>query len=297
MSFFKKDSKKKLVTHSSTFHADDIFATASLSILLDGNIEVARSRDPEVILSGDYVYDVGGEYDPSRNRFDHHQEGGAGARENGIPYAAFGLVWKTYGGQICGSQEIADRLDEKLVQAIDAGDNGVSVYTLKEDVAPYLIEDAFSSFRPTYNEDGDFDTPFLKMVDFAKEILVREIHKIKSSVDAATFVESVYEQAPDKRLIVLDVSYPWGDVLGSHPEPLYVIYPKSSVWHLQCVAIKAHSFENRKSLPQEWAGKLDGAMAEASGVVDATFCHNGRFLAVAKSKEGAIKLAEKALLA
>lgn len=297
MSFFTKDQKKILITHSSTFHADDIFATAALSLLLDGHIKVIRSRDLEVIKTGDYVYDVGGEYDPSRNRFDHHQEGGAGVRDNGIPYAAFGLVWKTYGEQICGSKDAADRLDEKLVQAIDAADNGVSVYTLKEDVAPYMIEDAFSSFRPTYDEDGDFDGPFLKMVDFAKEILVREIHKAKSKIKAEASVEAAFDAAPDKRLVVLDVSYPWGDVLGAHPEPLYVIYPKSNVWHVQCVAIKAHSFENRKSLPVEWAGKIDHEMAEASGVADATFCHNGRFLAVAKSKEGAIKLAEKALLA
>jgi len=38
-------------------------------------------------------------------------------------------------------------------------------------------------------------------------------------------------------------------------------------------------------------------LAKVTGVPDATFCHNGRFLAVAKSKEGALKLAEIALLA
>jgi uncharacterized UPF0160 family protein len=55
------------------------------------------------------------------------------------------------------------------------------------------------------------------------------------------------------------------------------------------------SFESKKYLPQEWAGKKDAELAEISGVPDATFCHNARFMAVAKSKEGAIDLAEKAL--
>jgi uncharacterized UPF0160 family protein len=95
MSFFNK--KKILVTHNATFHADDIFATATLSLLLGGKVKVIRTRDEEIIRTGDYVYDVGGEYDASINRFDHHQKGGAGKRENGIPYAAFGLLWKTYG--------------------------------------------------------------------------------------------------------------------------------------------------------------------------------------------------------
>lgn len=36
------------------------------------------------------VVDIGGVYDLETNHFDHHQIGGAGKRENGIPYAAIG---------------------------------------------------------------------------------------------------------------------------------------------------------------------------------------------------------------
>ena len=64
-----------------------------------------RTRDEERITKADYVFDVGGIYDPSINRFDHHQPGGAGKRENDIPYAAFGLVWKTYGPILCENNE------------------------------------------------------------------------------------------------------------------------------------------------------------------------------------------------
>jgi uncharacterized UPF0160 family protein len=296
MTLFKK--KKILITHSSTFHADDIFSTATLSLLLHGNIKVIRTRDADIIHTGDYVYDVGGEYDPARNRFDHHQEGGAGKRENGIPYAAFGLVWKTYGETVCGSIEVAKKLDEDLVQAIDAHDNGVDLFTLKyEDVSPYRIEDMFSAFRPTYTEEPNYDTPFLKMVGIAREILIREIRKAKDKIDAQTIVEQAYQNATDKRIVVLGESYPWGDALEKHSDALYVVYPKSDRWYLQCIAKERHSFENRKSLPQAWAGKNGEEMAKASGVPDATFCHNGRFLAVAKSKEGALKLAELAVLA
>ena len=38
-------------------------------------LEIIRSRDPAVIDSADIVVDVGGTYEPEKNRFDHHQRG------------------------------------------------------------------------------------------------------------------------------------------------------------------------------------------------------------------------------
>jgi uncharacterized UPF0160 family protein len=295
MSLFNK--KKTLVTHNGTFHADDIFATATLSILLDGNVEVVRTRDEEWFQKGDYVYDVGGEYDPSRNRFDHHQKGGAGKRENGVPYAAFGLVWKAYGEKICGSKEVADRIDEHLVCAVDSHDNGISLFKVEGEVGPYLIESFFGAFRPSWKEGEEYDEPFLEVVEFAKKFLLRKIKKSTDNIEAENFVKKDYERAEDKRLIVLDGSYPWEDVLMEYPEPLYIVWERTGMWRVGCVRKEKGSFENRKSLPEAWAGLADEEMAKVSGVPDATFCHNGRFLAVAKSKEGAIALAQKALLA
>ena len=124
MSLFTK--KKILVTHNGAFHADDLFATAILFILYNGKAKIIRSRDLEIIKSADIVYDVGGEYDGHR-LFDHHQKGGAGARPNGIPYSSFGLIWRAYGEKICGDKEVAEFIDEKIVQPIDAVDNGVDI--------------------------------------------------------------------------------------------------------------------------------------------------------------------------
>ena len=49
-------------------------------------------------------------------------------------------------------------------------------------------------------------------------------------------------------------------------------------------------------LPESWAGKKDEELQQASGVSDAIFCHRGRFMAVAKTYEGVLKMAEIALL-
>ena len=295
MSFLIKN--KILVTHNGTFHADDIFATATLSILLNGNIKVIRTRDEEWFKKGDYVYDVGGEYDPNRNRFDHHQKGGAGKRDNGVPYAAFGLVWKAYGEKICGSKEVADRIDEHLVQAIDIHDNGVDSYKVEGPVGPYLIESMFNTFRPSWKEPEEFDEPFMELVSVAKKLLLRKIKKAQDSIEGEFFVKKAYNEAIDKRIIVLDDQYPWRKMFLDYPEPIYVVVPKMDKWNVYAAQKESGSFENRKSLPESWAGLRDEELAKVTGVSDATFCHNGRFLAVAKSKEGAIALAEKALLA
>ena len=56
-----------------------------------------------------------------------------------------------------------------------------------------------------------------------------------------------------------------------------------------------YSFENRKDLPAAWAGLRDVDLQAVTGVDDAIFCHNGRFLIVAKTLEGARALAKLAL--
>jgi len=295
MSFFKKN--KILVTHNGTFHADDIFATAVLSILNKGDIKVFRTRDQEIIKKGDYVYDVCGEYDPSRNLFDHHQKGGAGIRANGIPYASLGLVWKTYGEQICGSKDVALKIEERLVYPIDANDNGINLFDIKNGISPYTLQDMLYSFRPSWKEKQDYDLIFLDLVSIAVKILKREIIKTKDDLEARSFVLKAYEESTDKRLIILEGNYPWVDTIDSCEEPLYIISMKSDLWRVEAVRKEKFNFATRKPFPENWAGKRDQELVDATGVRDAIFCHNGRFLAVAKSKEGAIELAQKALIA
>jgi len=296
MSFFNK--KKILVTHNGSFHADDLFATAVLSILNNDNIKIIRTRNEKLIAKGDYVYDVGGIYNPETNCFDHHQKGGAGKRDNGIEYSSFGLVWKKYGEKICGSKEVGVRIEEKLVQSIDANDNGVNLFEVKGEVAPYLIQDIFYAFRPSWREEQDYDSCFMKLIPFVVEILKREIIKTRDMLEAEDIIKNTYVKAEDKRVIIFNEgSYPWEEVINEYPEPLYVIFKKSETWRAEAVRKEKYKFETKKPFPESWEGKRDEEMAKASGVPDAVFCHNGRFLVVAKSKEGIIALVQKALLA
>lgn len=291
--------KITIVTHSGSYHADDLFAVAALSLFLaPEKIEVVRTRDPAIISKGDYVVDVGGVYDEKLHRFDHHQTGGAGVRANGIPYAAFGLVWKFFGEKLCGSKKIADAIDEKLVAPLDAHDNGFDITDSKiPNINPYLVQDFFYAFRPTWKEETSMDAVFMELIELAKTILAREIIRANDKEEAKAFVEKAYNDAEDKRLIVLDGFWPWTDVIAAHPEPLYVVFEDHAErkWCARAVTINDQSFRNRKDFPAKWAGKRNAELASITGVSDAMFCHNNLFIAVAHSKEGAIQLAKLAL--
>lgn len=290
--------KYTVVTHNGQFHADDIFAVATLSILLEGNITVLRTRDENVIEKSDYVVDVGGIYEPSKNRFDHHQVDGAGKRDNAIPYAAFGLVWKSFGEKLCGSKKVADIVEARLVMPIDAGDNGFSIFSSSTtDVSPYQIQTMFSVFRPTWKECNDtIDDTFLFLVEFAEKVLRREIVNAQTKIESEHFFEQAYQSALDKRLVVLDVNYPWDDVIENYPQVLYVVQPKNvNDWRVCAVRKEKNSFINKKDLPREWAGKKDTELVLITGVSGARFCHNGLFVAAANDKDSAIQMAKIAL--
>lgn len=297
LSFFTK--KKTVVVHNGQFHADDLFAAATLSLVLQNRVRIVRTRDEKTIESADYVADVGGVYDPALQRFDHHQKGGAGTHENGIPYAAFGLVWKTYGEQLCGSKEIAERIEKRLVCAIDADDNAYPIVQSLGVVSNYTLQGFLYLQRPTWKESSEmYDTSFYKLIPVAQDILLREISMTRDYIEGRDAVRAAYIAAVDKRIIELDRSYPFQEVLAEYPEPLYVLVQRATdgLWKIEGVRKNPAEFPNRKDMPASWAGLRDEALEAATGVKGSVFCHNGRWLAVAKTREAALALANLAIL-
>lgn len=299
-----KKGINNLVTHNGSVHADDVFACASLYILLDGRIKVTRTRDPEVIKAADIVFDVGGIYDPDQDRFDHHQKGGGGQRSNGIDYASFGLVWKKYGEKICGSKEVAEEIDRKIATPIDAYDNGIDIITpIHKNIFPYTAEQSILLYNPTWKEQNiNKDDLFMSLVMKAVDILKREIVVAKDDLEGKNLMLEAYKKAEDKRLIILENDFPrylLQKTFSSLPEPLYVVYPGEfgKNWKIEAVAENPSTLESRKLFPKEWRGFLGGdpKLKELTGVPEALFSHRTGFYMTASSKEGAIRIAEKAL--
>ncbi|MGC3835951.1 MYG1 family protein [Moritella viscosa] len=286
---------KTIVTHNGKFHADDVFSIAALKNILPA-FKLVRTRDLELIGEADIVVDVGGEYDPDTGRFDHHQRGGAGERENGIPYSSFGLIWQKYGLEICqGNQEIADAVDAGLVSTIDAVDCG-HVEGVAQGIS---LSQTISMFNPTWEEDSDLDACFDEAVAFALRILTRFIASAAGGINAKDIVAKAIDNADDPRVIVLAQYTPWKTtVLNLAPEALFMVYPsQSGKWIIQAVPVELGSFEDRKSLPKPWAGLSDKAFKEVTGIDDVMFCHNGLFIAGAESFESTMKMASIALQA
>ena len=284
---------KTIATHNGNFHADDVFSIAALKSIFP-SFKLIRTRDLELIGKTDIVVDVGGVYDPDTDRFDHHQRGGAGERENGIPYSSFGLIWQKYGLEICqGNKEVASAVDAGLVSTIDAIDCG-HVKGVSDGIS---LSQTIGMFNPTWQEDSHFDTCFDEAVDFASRVLTRFIASANGGISAKAIVAKAIDNAEDPRVIVLEKYTPWKrTVHGLSTEALYMVYPsQTGQWRIQTVPVEPGSFEDRKSLPIQWAGLSDQALKDVTGIDDAMFCHNGLFIAGAESFESTMKMVSIAL--
>lgn len=288
-----------VVTHDGVFHGDDAMAVAMMKLLLqEQEVQVIRTRAK---IQCDFMLDVGAVYDPVNRLFDHHQRGGAGVRENGIPFATAGLVWLEFGVTICGGDpEVAQMVDRNLIQGIDALDTGFSL-SLGETVPgirPVTLSHVVSGLNPGWHEsDRTFDDAFGQAVEVCSLVLQREISRARGVPMARELVRKAISEATDPRVIVLGRFCPWEEVvINEAPEALFVIYPsETGDWRIQCVPDAVGSFGKRKPLPMEWAGVRGEGLAALTGVSDAIFMHPGQFIGGAKSLEGVLRFAELAL--
>jgi uncharacterized UPF0160 family protein len=289
----------KVATHPGNFHADDVFAVAALGLAV-GALEVVRTRDPALQASADVRIDVGGRADPATGDFDHHQKGGAGERENGVRYASFGLVWREYGAALAGDAASAARVDDSLVQGVDANDTGQAIIQpLIGDVRPMSVSAIVGRLNAAWDEEltrEEEDARFAQAVALATDILQREIAEAAAVLRAQQRVAAAIARAADPRVIELDRNMPWREtVIRTAPEALFVIYPKADGWGLQAVPQRLSGFDNRRDLPAAWTGRAGTELAAVTGVPDAIFCHPAGFYASAGSREGVLALVAQAL--
>lgn len=295
--------KITMSVHNGSFHADDVFACAVMSIWAEKNnynLKIIRTRDPEILNKSDIVADVGGVYDPDADRFDHHQKEGAGFHENGIPYAAFGLTWKKYGEFICGNKEVASIIENNVVIPIDARDNGVMINIPNEKrVFDFRVGEMISNFNPTWQEDiGLLDKYFNKALDIAIYVIKREIECADAKVKGDIIVEQIIKEQHNPEILIIDRSVEWEETVSKFKNIKFVVYKSKSGdnWNVQVGRDDVKDYtSDRINFPFEWRGLRDGELSYISGIEDAVFCANGGWFGVAKTKDGAIKMAEKVL--
>lgn len=297
---------KKLVTHNSGFHTDDVTAYAILQEVLTRrgeSWELIRTRDLEIIQTGDIVFDVGEVYDANTHRYDHHQKGRAGERENGILYASAGLIWKHFGRELCSSDEIWKKIDLEMIAGIDANDNGQDL--IKESFFPKVKMLSISSIISLYtlNSIKKDATPemtlqfFEETAQFVRRILVNFISQEEYLQEKVNEVIEFYKRNNGQEYIVLE--YDYGRALLKKmyvlDKLLLVIYlsKDGTRWRIEAIKKNTDNLEYRILAPLEWRGASEQDLQKITGVSDVLFCHASGFLCAAKTREGAEKIAQQ----
>lgn len=280
-SIVKDDIKVNLkqgFTHGGVFHADDVFSTALLKIL-NPEIKIFRGFQVPEDFSG-IVYDIG------KGKYDHHQKDSR-TRANGIPYAAFGLLWEQFGQEVLGRKD-AEAFDACFIQLMDQADN-TGEYN--------VLSLAISDFLPTWQEQsGQMDEAFWKAVEFAKEILERRFRQIQADADAYKIIYQKASQCEDG-ILYLEQAVPWKDALREHDKDIfYVIYPSiRGGYNIQAVPDREDKSALRRPFPLNWRGADPQELQSITGIQDLTFCHASGFLSAAETLEGAYNAARLAM--
>ncbi|XP_029358369.1 MYG1 exonuclease isoform X2 [Echeneis naucrates] len=323
---------KKIGTHNGTFHCDEALACFLLRQLPEyKDAEVVRTRDPAQLAQCDIVVDVGGEFDPKRHRYDHHQRSFAETFHSLRPekpwmtkLSSAGLVYLHFGRQLLAQltqlkegdkqlEVLYDKLYENFVEEVDAIDNGISQY---DGEARYSISTNLSArvsyLNPCWNsKNQDTEEGFKKAMKMVGEEFLGKLEYYMSAwLPARAVVEEAVKERhqvdPSGEVLLFPKSgCPWKEHLFALEKELkietpikFVLYPdQNGQWRVQCVPAGLNTFENRLSLPEEWRGIRDEALSELSGIQGSIFVHAGGFIGGNKTQEGALEMARRTLQA
>ncbi|KAL1553144.1 MYG1 protein-like isoform X2 [Salvia divinorum] len=289
---------KRVGTHDGKFHCDEALGCFMIRRTAKfHDADIVRSRDPLVLDKLDAVLDVGGVYDPSRDRYDHHQKGFEEVFGCGYvtKLSSAGLVYK----------------------AVDAIDNGISQYNTTQ--LPRFVNNTSLSLRverlnpdgicPNQSlakEDESFQqamkvagNEFLECINFHAKSWLPARSIVINSLLARKSIDSSGE------IIMLTNSVPWKlhifeleKELKITPIIKYVVYAddRSEKWRLQAVAVGPDKFDSRKPLPLSWRGLNDDELSQASGIGGCTFVHISGFIGGNRTYDGALAMARTSLM-
>ncbi len=292
-----------LVTHSGGFHADELLSSVILTRLFP-SARLVRSRAPEWISRGPdrIIYDVGGAYDPDAGIFDHHQRG-APLRDDGRPYSSFGLIWRHFGRDYLHALDVPDDdiealhagFDSDFVLPVDLMDNGALSPSAAGPMAKLTLPVLLETLKPVFDETGPDadDRAFHAALSIARSLVEAGIAQDAAKLRAEAIVRRAIELAGDGRVLELPMGMPFRPAIvkSGADHLLFVVHPRDTDWCLTGIRRSGDGFELRADLPAAWAGLTGRSLEKASGVAGATFCHNGRFIAAAATRQAILEMA------
>lgn len=272
-------------THDGSFHADEVSACALLLTfdLIDRD-KIIRTREPEELERCEYVCDVGGVYDPSIKRFDHHQ------LEYEGELSSAGMIWRYLLNEGVVDKALYKFINQGIIIGIDAHDNGKVLH--EEGVCSF--SHVIANFVPVSYDAGSEtqDAAFFDALDFAVSHFKRVIRRFEYIKECRGAVAEA--MAPKSECLFFEKPMPWQEnffQLGGESHPaLFLIMPSGPHWKLRGIPPGSHDRMGvRAPLPLEWAGLRDEELKRVTGIPGAIFCHKGRFISIWETKEDALK--------
>lgn len=301
------------ITHAGTFHCDEVMATAILALGHHGKkfrVFRTNSLDNIKVPPCAIVYDIGG------GRFDHHQKGGNGQRENGVPYSSCGLIWKEYGIGIlqflitnktvkpATLDLLWENIDRSLIQGIDAVDCG-TYPAVDYPCGQMSISSIIGMMNPPWNGNPEYANDYFKeAARTALKIFRSMLLSSMAKAEAYTYVMACIAATTDE-IMVMERFAPWidyffqptdGPMKETTDKIMYVVYPNPrGGWQWRVVPKAPGSFEQRWLVPEAWLGLRGFELQDTIGIPTANFVHPNGFTGGADTKDDCLKMVRRAL--
>lgn len=312
------DQEITIVTHNGQFHADEVLACGIMKCIYPECI-IVRSREEEIINKADIVIDVGKQYSPTNNRFDHHQEqcNEVFAGNYMIPMSSVGMIFKTYGKIFIETEfkneivtmtsnmidELINNTYKMFILEIDAIDNGISNANDK-----YIINTNLSTTISKMNTKDIFssqqDQMFVEAMRYAiitfkihvKCLIDKQLQLVQDYITIDTSMTNRTRYGSTNEILVIETDctnwlYCIRQCENKNNESgiiKFIIYKSEDKWRVRSMPANK-PFENRKNIIALESIKQNDLK---NSIV---FIHKARFIAGTEDLNSAIKLAQISL--
>ena len=311
-----------LVTHSETFHCDEVTAAALLQLLF-GISKITRTRNQDMIdrlnSEGAFVVDVGRRYDHVSHLYDHHQASFTDTfdRTSSIGLSSAGLIWRHYGSQLLTklntdnkfpslTPEAVSRLHRKFyystVVSIDANDVGVpyiksemtssDLFNFRSQLTLGKMVSSFNNQTDPDGQNGRFTEAFRMVTKLMNNLLVNCLRSHHNYIANQQLFQAAFNNLLDDGIMVLGKKFDVNQYLKKFDPTqrvkLIVVPRDKTKWQVWTVNPPGKRFEQLVPLltPEDAKTLLGDELV---------FLHNARFIGVTKSDKSAIELAQASL--
>ncbi len=324
------ESKNIIVTHSNSFHADEIVATALLMNYFFKNKELyflqeeevqkfdfdedkkenlvyfIRTRDDLLLEKakkdkGVFLLDVGGDYNEAQLNFDHHQRAFSKTWSDGTPFSTAGLIFEYLkNNQLIKMKNGVLEKFTQWIKSIDKHDNGIEASN-------------FSLFISAYNRVGKYNTSlqqFKKAYSFSDNVISNVIHEYTAENDIGEQIKEAWLNTRDKsseeygnKTAILRVSNSFHNCSRmlkeiSSGEADYIAIPGAgNRYTIKSVPLDDNPFSIKNPLPEQWRGREKILLETPEGrKIKLLFVHKSGYMCSLEGKRDDVVLFTKGLV-